>query len=417
MSTNDDDIMYSRLSAMPDNTQKNSATPYEQLLRRTMSSRSVQQILNFGKEQTDSPMMLYSVEDQRLYLSENFPIGGNFPNSFLKVMEKPEKFTDWLKGLRTEQHSYIDRVNWDLYQHRIENNSALSMQLKDSNGAEATLVCFCQSKKPTMTDAMTLRAIGLVLESRSLGSKPVSDLGRTLEQPDKNAVALWLRDLGGDRFQNYYIAVCKADEAKGEQIRSLLCERIRTFRAVTHNCHLVILTNCEDDRRPQLLRTMLNELSSKLMLPFGLSGNFLSTTQIHSQYCNALMALEYGNLNIGKNCLYDFTKLRKEILIYHTREHIPLEYYCLEDIDTLIQADSDCGSALYETLKCYLSCGGIKQAAGEKLNIHRNTMAYRLNKIAALTHVDLEDERQLLSLWFSIIIHVFRSLNHPQDPH
>lgn len=56
------------------------------------------------------------------------------------------------------------------------------------------------------------------------------------------------------------------------------------------------------------------------------------------------------------------------------------------------------GGALLETLECYLDVGGHAQAAATKLNLHRTSMYYRLERIQRLVSVDLQDGQQRLSL-------------------
>ena len=58
------------------------------------------------------------------------------------------------------------------------------------------------------------------------------------------------------------------------------------------------------------------------------------------------------------------------------------------------------GTELVETLRAYLSTGGSLSEAAANLSVHRNTLSYRINRIAALSGWDLNrpDHRMLLNM-------------------
>lgn len=58
------------------------------------------------------------------------------------------------------------------------------------------------------------------------------------------------------------------------------------------------------------------------------------------------------------------------------------------------------GEVLLLTLRTYLACGGNAAEAARRLFVHRNTLYYRLRRLRALLHRDLDDphERFLLEL-------------------
>lgn len=58
----------------------------------------------------------------------------------------------------------------------------------------------------------------------------------------------------------------------------------------------------------------------------------------------------------------------------------------------LEQHDRDRGSNLVDTLRGYLAAGGSTTAAADLLNVHRNTLGYRLARITALTDADLNND-------------------------
>lgn len=60
---------------------------------------------------------------------------------------------------------------------------------------------------------------------------------------------------------------------------------------------------------------------------------------------------------------------------------------------------------LLRTVQVYLECGGRREAAGQQLHLHHNTVAYRVRRFCELTDADLNDHETLAELWW-----VFRLL-------
>lgn len=63
----------------------------------------------------------------------------------------------------------------------------------------------------------------------------------------------------------------------------------------------------------------------------------------------------------------------------------------------LLRYDRETGSELMSTLEAYLYTGNAMQAAG-RLNVHRNSLAYRLRRIREITGLELDDPEIRLTL-------------------
>ncbi len=73
----------------------------------------------------------------------------------------------------------------------------------------------------------------------------------------------------------------------------------------------------------------------------------------------------------------------------------------------LEQHDVRRGSDLVSTLEAYLQLGGALAQAAERLNIHRNTLSYRLGRIAELTGRDLNDPATRFLMQAALIVRAF----------
>ena len=93
-----------------------------------------------------------------------------------------------------------------------------------------------------------------------------------------------------------------------------------------------------------------------------------------------------------------FWKLGLLDWLYHLPpEQLPGNAY-LAAIETLAEHDRRSRGDLVRTLETYLDSGGALAEAAGTLNIHRNTLLYRLGRIGEITDVNLRDVQQRLNL-------------------
>lgn len=75
----------------------------------------------------------------------------------------------------------------------------------------------------------------------------------------------------------------------------------------------------------------------------------------------------------------------------------------------LCESDEHDGTAFVESLYAYLICGKSLKEAAERLNIHRNTLVYRLKKIREICDIDPVDQEKRFSLLLSCKIALERT--------
>jgi DNA-binding PucR family transcriptional regulator len=72
-------------------------------------------------------------------------------------------------------------------------------------------------------------------------------------------------------------------------------------------------------------------------------------------------------------------------------------------ISPLMEHDRARRSDLVLTLKTYFAAGTNASEAADRLFLHRNSMLYRLERIQALTGLDLKDHRVALALQLGLL--------------
>ncbi|RDH76267.1 PucR family transcriptional regulator [Mycolicibacterium moriokaense] len=75
-----------------------------------------------------------------------------------------------------------------------------------------------------------------------------------------------------------------------------------------------------------------------------------------------------------------------------------IQQFVDDQIGILGAVDSSKGSQLLSTLEVFIACAGSKSEAAKRLHIRRQSLYYRLDQIARLTDIDLNDPKQLMTL-------------------
>ncbi len=84
------------------------------------------------------------------------------------------------------------------------------------------------------------------------------------------------------------------------------------------------------------------------------------------------------------------------------------ETYCQSTLGALREYDEKRKAELLDTLNAFFMCHGNISLAAAGLQIHRNTLTYRLNRIAEITHLDLDDADVRFGLQLAIKLHQLR---------
>lgn len=133
------------------------------------------------------------------------------------------------------------------------------------------------------------------------------------------------------------------------------------------------------------------------------SNEFSNIINFKKYYEQAAEILDIG-LKLGKeNIIFYY----HEFYLYHCVNTLKktgnIEYYCLPELIDVIQYDKENNTNLAETVYTYLNFRNIVKTA-KHLNIHRNTLIYRLERFKELTNINLSSGYDIYKLWLSYLI-------------
>ena len=127
---------------------------------------------------------------------------------------------------------------------------------------------------------------------------------------------------------------------------------------------------------------------------------------LRRSYQEARQALTLGRRLSGPGHLTAFDDLGIYRLIFAAEALPELRAFHTETLDSLLAYDRQHGAELVRTLDAYFRANGSPKEAATILSVHRNTVLYRLDRIAEITGLDLSDADVRLRLQVALRIQV-----------
>lgn len=190
----------------------------------------------------------------------------------------------------------------------------------------------------------------------------------------------------------YYILSCRLANIENkflEKFHKNLTYKINNMQILTHKENFVLFIYDENNLDHKLKK--LREIFEKYDVSFGLSNKFDNLLDTSRYYQQATKTLEVGRKVDKDSFIYQFKNYAEECLIEDSITKDNYVTFIHPGIKNLIhydkQNDTEFAETLYNFLKNYKK---VKETA-QSMNIHRNTLTYRLNKAQDIANIDLDD--------------------------
>ncbi len=129
----------------------------------------------------------------------------------------------------------------------------------------------------------------------------------------------------------------------------------------------------------------------------------LATTEWHRSVHDAEQVLRLPRLTMPMPHLYDDIGVYQLLLpMIETSE---TQAFYRHHLGALLDYDREQRGELLHTLEAYFDCAGNLARTAEHIHVHRNTLLYRLSRIAQICQVDLDHNETRLSLWLALKLH------------
>ena len=118
----------------------------------------------------------------------------------------------------------------------------------------------------------------------------------------------------------------------------------------------------------------------------GLSARHFALEEFAQSVTEAMQAARFSHYRGGEAIHFEHLGIFRALLPFAGAA--PLRRFAAHIIDPLCEHDSEHGSSLEETLRCFISCERSVAETARMLGQHENTVRYRLEKVGVLTGLD-----------------------------
>ncbi|WP_166352242.1 PucR family transcriptional regulator [Phytoactinopolyspora limicola] len=391
---------------------------------------SLQQLLDALAERVGRPAVL---EDRFMrliaYSSHDQPIDGVREDSILRRHASPE-VTSWLKefGLPDARRPLRLPANPDLHMLArvcipvLHKDKALGyLWFVDSDDSMSSAdIDFCVREAAELADHLHRESVASLFSAARLNDAMHMLLS---DSPLTQEAAQSLEETGYiDTTDGIAVAVLQplsgevGDEPRTEEALSQamidfqrLARRGQALELVRRD-HCVLLLACPGDDDAQLSERI--ELAHELVqarlaaagrsttLVVGVGGRRGRLDHAIESFREARMSADAARLLSGLGSIVHWSRLGIHQIVVELasmNEHVPRVHAglgrLLEDPESL---------PLLETLETYLDVAGNAQATAERLNLHRTSLYYRLQRVEQLANTDLKDGIERLALHLAL---------------
>ena len=209
------------------------------------------------------------------------------------------------------------------------------------------------------------------------------DLDRRLIADRLQYLPHWKKGL----FRVLLVPLGSADDQTFDYYASILERRRVDGCSILFENGLVVVLHYTGEAGFQPLRKALDAFLSDNALRAGLSNEFSNLSELRHYYKQAAATLELSGKDRQLNLYGDYTL--KHILSFSSHENV--SKLCHPCVLSLKNSDEENGTQFFKTLRSFLENERSLVKTAGALNIHRNTLLYRIDKIKEMTGVDLDD--------------------------
>ncbi|MDR3541121.1 MAG: helix-turn-helix domain-containing protein [Desulfosporosinus sp.] len=197
-------------------------------------------------------------------------------------------------------------------------------------------------------------------------------------------------------------------------MRDEIENKLVNAKAIVYNQNVVVLASCENDRHfKEIELKTLKEFINKNNLQAGISRPFLKLANVKEHYLESIEAIKLGNLMNKEQNFYKYEDYLIFDLINNYSDTEKCKKFIHHSLLRLIEYDKENGTNYVRSFYTYLcNFKNVKDSA-TILNIHRNTMFHRMEKIESILNVDLNDGDVLFQLYLSYKILEFLKITLP----
>lgn len=210
--------------------------------------------------------------------------------------------------------------------------------------------------------------------------------------------------LSAEIWGDYALIISKWDTSKyDDRVSEYLCNEIMRAMpgalAILQDGYLVTLCSglTESSGESQTVQNALDILS-KYSLISSVSAPFSDLRKIRSSYNQTLLTIRLGTRIAPNKILHQFSDYAPLQVFEPAVENYPLDAFLDPLILTMGRYDRKNNSEYVKTLEAYVLSGLNNKQAAARLNVHINTLIYRINRMKELFSIDFSNSTLVTTL-------------------
>ena len=250
-------------------------------------------------------------------------------------------------------------------------------------------------------------------------------LGRLLDDEHPNPISTGRRMqlVGFNPLSSLFVLCVRSTEGaldarSAESIRAQMQPVLHHSLVALYEGELVALVSRADaPRLPDGDETVLARIAASNNLLIGVSNAFEQATDIRAHLSQARSAIRYGSTYtkiLDDSHVYRYCEYTYMEMLDICNDHVNLMNYVHPSIWALCEHDQAHDSELLETLFAFMQNGCNTARTSALLNLHKNTLLYRLNRIKELTNNDLASGEDLFLFHLSIRALIYLGIFEPR---
>lgn len=184
-----------------------------------------------------------------------------------------------------------------------------------------------------------------------------------------------------------------------------------------HQQLVALISRDEDEGLSERSVRKISEVAILNNLSVGISNAFRSIIETRVAYDQARAAIRYGSMTSrspADSQPFFYRNYAYMQMLDLTGRRMGLINLCHPSLLSLMDYDEAHGAELMETLFCYLQTSGSTARSAKLLNLHKNTMLYRMGHIREVLGLDLTNGEDVFLLQVSFRALIYLGLFQPR---
>ena len=382
-------------------------------LRKLMMDHNIQELLDFCSSYLKNPVLLFGHANNIIGFSSDIDIEGNIPFALsftagqLDRAQWEESLLNDFKELRNSDEPVYAEDGFCFQGH-----GRLSVRMQ-YQGKYLGILALIELNGPVKDeDREYIQIISRLIAEKLFNGQVIKNDHTFNAQQSLTAIAEghasvrldWAEHLLGANPKCYVVTVYDADsitESSGDKLMLYISRLIHRMVAVKHGSEIIVLTSIYNFENFFQIKSVLADASDLFDMIGGMSHFFKDLSEIHTYYQQARDVKNYYVDKKTKPGIYEFSKNIGEVMLGALKETTDLSRYLCMPFKQLARYDRKNNTEYTKTLLIYLRCGKNRSDTCRYLNVHKNTLAYRLEKISECTGCSFDDGNFIFSVMLS----------------